>query len=34
MSNAERSNHGFSAATPNDCDGYLGAHEDPDDSHC
>ncbi|MGP9619880.1 hypothetical protein [Corynebacterium sp. AOP34-BR1-29] len=34
MSNAERSNHGMSAATPNDCDGYLGAHEDPDDSHC
>lgn len=34
MSNAERSNYGISAATPNDCDGYLGAHEDPDDSHC
>lgn len=34
MSNAERSNHGLSAATPNNCDGYLGAHEDPDDSHC
>lgn len=34
MGNAERSNHGMSAATPNDCDGYLGAHEDPDDSHC
>ncbi|MGP5654155.1 hypothetical protein [Candidatus Corynebacterium faecigallinarum] len=22
------------ATVPNDCDGYLGAHEDPDESHC
>lgn len=34
LSNAERSNYGISAATPNDCDDFLGAHEDGDRSNC
>ncbi|MGO3180800.1 MAG: hypothetical protein ACTIJR_14795 [Brevibacterium linens] len=34
LSNAERSQYGISAATPNDCDDFLGAHEDADRSNC
>lgn len=34
MSNAERSNHGFSAATPANCDGMQGAHEDSEALNC
>lgn len=34
MSNAERSNYGFSAATPANCDGYQGAHEDSEALNC
>lgn len=34
LGNAELADRGLSASTPNDCDGYLGAHEDPDESSC
>ena len=34
MSNAERSNYGISAATPANCDGVQGAHEDSEALYC
>lgn len=34
MSNAERSNYGISAATPANCDGMQGAHEDSEALNC